>query len=242
MPFIKISEETFDRLCELRKSIQADYPHELVDYLANKWMENIDVVLDPDVEPPSVQRVQISQERNSQPLKHYTDDILTEGQANSEVLTLPTDEFLGPILSDPVKIDPKNQSPSNVNFVLFRTSFLTNVLPSKAYVQGNWFKIKFWNEAVFATIKALLDAGIAVEDIVNVLHPRLKIGCPEGYVPIKGQNLSHIQIDTPKVSWECIEKLSKHWDVDVRVRFRWTEKAKVEFRGLQYEISTQNDD
>ena len=83
MPYIKISEETFDRLCELRKSIQADNPHELIDYLANKGMEDIGIVLDPDVEPPSEQRVQVNQERNSEPLKQYTDDILSEGQANS---------------------------------------------------------------------------------------------------------------------------------------------------------------
>lgn len=139
----------------------------------------------------------------------------------------------------PLGRDANFPDPSVVNFVLFRSSYLENVPPIEASIEGESFEIEYWNEVVFAVIKFLIEKRkVTVHQIAEVLHPNVKVGWQDGYRPIKGLNLSYDNIRTPRVSWECIEKLNLFSNIDVRIRFKWNEKAKVKLRGLSYEIRT----
>ena len=139
----------------------------------------------------------------------------------------------------PLDGDAKFPYPSVVNFVLFRSSYLENVPPIEASIEGKRFEIEYWNEVVFAVIKFLIEnRDVTVHQIAKVLDPNVKVGSHDGYKPIKGLNLSYNNIRTPRVSWECIEKLNLFSNIDVRIRFKWNEKAKVKLRELSYEIRT----
>lgn len=145
---------------------------------------------------------------------------------------------LPPLRSERSDDDPEENPGSQVNFVLFRNAYLENVPPTEACVDGKWFKIEAWNAVLFEVIRVLLEKEVSEEEIVNVLHPNIKIGHPDGYKPIPGINLSYNEIRSPRKSWELIEKLNDFRNMDVRIRFKWNEKAKLELRGLSYEIRT----
>lgn len=133
----------------------------------------------------------------------------------------------------------KYDDPSEVNFLTFKNSYLEHVPPTEAYVEGEWFQIKHWNKALFKAIRHLVEKeGVSNQEIADVLHPNIKVGREDGRRPIEGVNLSYAEIRTPQVSWECIETLHLKWGIDVRVRFKWSEKARVDLRGLSYEIRT----
>ena len=237
MPEIKITEETFELLCELRKHVPKGTPSELIEWLADRGAQDIGISVEAIDGDSSVSIADLHDYENSEILDQDRGERTYAGLRDSGADVLSESGF-GRIVSDPIQNTPEKQSPALVKIVLFSSSFLLNVEPSMAYVEGKRFRIRFWNEAVFATIKSLVDKGVAIEDIEKVLSPLIKIGNPEGSVPIKGLNISHAFINTPRISWECIEKLNNHWNVDVRVTFRWNEKAKIELRGLSYEIGT----
>ena len=234
---IKITERTFELLCVLRKRVPVSTPSELIEWLAETGAEDIGIIVTHSEEEPSLPQ-KSPQIRSGEPLRQESGARFTASlRSTTGVAILPT-EGLSPIFGALAESTPERKSPLPVKFASFRTSSLLNVKPSEAYVQGRRFKIRFWNQAVFATIKALVGDGVAIQEIVDVLYPLIKIGNPKGSIPIKGQNISHSLINTPRISWESIEKLSNFWDVDVRVKFKWTEKAPVELRGQSYEIST----
>lgn len=237
MPEIKITEETFELLCELRKNVPKGNPSELIEWLADRGAQDIGISVEAVDGDTSVSSADLHDYENSENLDQDRGEKTYAGLRDSGSNVLFESGFAS-IQSEPIKIFPEKQSPSQVNIVHFSSSYLLNVEPSMAYVEGKRFRIRFWNEAVFATIKSLIDKGVAIEDIEKVLSPLIKIGNPEGSVPIKGLNISHAFINSPRISWECIEKLNNHWYVDVRVTFRWNEKAKIELRGLSYEIGT----
>ena len=135
--------------------------------------------------------------------------------------------------------EPKYNLPSQVNFLTFKNSYLEHVPPSEAYIQGEWIEIKHWNKALFEVIRHLVNnEGVSTQAIADALKPNIKVGREDGRSPIEGVNLSYADIRSPQVSWGCIEKLSFYWNIDVRVRFKWSENARVELRGLSYEIRT----
>lgn len=142
-------------------------------------------------------------------------------------------------IHDLIDGEAQYQDPSEVRFLTFKNSYLEHVPPTQAYVEGEWFDIKHWNKALFQAIRFLVkEEGVTTHDIADALHPNVKVGREDGLRPIEDLNLSYVDIRSPQVSWECIEKLNFFWNIDVRVRFRWSEKAKVELRGLSYEIRT----
>ena len=145
---------------------------------------------------------------------------------------------LPPLQSERTEDAPEENPSSQVNFVLFRDAYLENVRPTEAFVNGHWFETKAWNTVLFEVIRVLLEKEVSEEEIVNVLHPNIKIGSADGYKPIPGLNLCYNEIRTPRKTWDLIENLNEIWNIDVRIRFKWNEKAKVELRGLSYEIRT----
>lgn len=235
---IKITERTFELLCELRKKVPVRTPAELIEWLAETGADDIGIIVNVREEDPSLSQ-KSPQSRSSEPLRQQSGTKFTANLRDTTGAAIRSTEGLSPIFGEPVESVPERKSPSPVEFRSFRTSSLLNVKPSEAYVQGRRLRIRFWNQAVFATIKSLVEDGVAIQEIVDVLYPLIKIGNPEGSIPIKGQNISHSLINTPRISWESIEKLNNFWDVDVRVKFKWTEKAPVELRGNWYEISTR---
>ncbi len=159
--------------------------------------------------------------------------------ASSNSSTVKPAKETNPKFGEIYKGEIKYDDPSEVNFLTFKNSYLENVPPSEAYVDGKWFDIKHWNEVVFEVIRILVEKrGVGVQEIATLLPENIKIGYEDGLKPIIGLNLSYINIRSPQVSWKCIETLHLKWGIDVRVRFKWNEKAKVELRGLSYEIRT----
>lgn len=238
MTSIKISEETFNLLCQLRKKVPAKRPAEIVEWLAEWGATDIGIVVDAnDVEvakPPE----DTPKFENNEQLRQNEGGTISSELRDSVVLDILPQRDFAPIFGETTEITTNRRHRSQTKFSNSIASQLVNVKPSRAFVQGTWFKITYWNRAVFATIKALVNDGVAVEEIAQVLSPFIKIGNPEGSVPIKRQNISHKFINTPRISWECIEKLYNYWDIDVRVRFRWTEKGPDALRGRTYEVRT----
>lgn len=130
------------------------------------------------------------------------------------------------------------KDPSEVSFVLFKNSFLEHVPPIEAYVEGEWFDIEAWNAVVFKVIRLLVENGVSPHDIAEVLSPDVRVGHIEGFRRIEGLNMSYINVRSPRMSWECIEKLNSRWNIDVRIKFKWDEKSKVKLREQTYEIRT----
>lgn len=238
MPVIRISDETFNLLCQLRKKVPATTPAELVEWLAERGASDIGIVVEAINDKDTIPTEDTLKFRSSEQLRQDKGTTISSELRDTVAVDVLSKHNFAPIYGETAEISTKKRHPSKVLFSTFSTSQLVNVKPIRALVKGHWFKISYWNRAAFAAIKALVDEGVAIEEIVEVLNPLIKIGNPEGSIPIKGQNISHMFINTPKISWKCVEKLYDCWGIDVRVRFRWNNNAPEELRGRSYEIRT----
>ncbi len=238
MPVIRITDETFDLLCQLRKKVPADTPAELVEWLTEKGTDDIGIIINADKEEGSEPLGDNPNTSCNEQLRHNGGNEISSSPSDNTCQDGLSEDSFAPIYGETIAVAPNQRSRRSREFTSFNASQLVNVKPIRALVKGRWFKISYWNRAVFAAIKALVDEGVAIEEIVRVLYPLIKIGNPKGSVPIKGQNISHMFINTPKISWQCVEKLHDGWGIDIRVRFRWNKKAPEELRGRSYEIRT----
>ena len=231
MPNIAISEETFRLLCELQKDLNVGTVGELVERLAEGGVADIGVFIETETESTS----QIS---DSSTIDSYT------GSSGARY-GVSTDSYDRLVKNTEEEFEELSIAIPELDHIVptvlteFNSRDLINVEMVKAYVDGKPFYHKRWNQTLFHVIEILLGRGVGLDEIVEKLNGYATIG--KNLVDFLSYNeeldISH-KIQNPKFVWPLIENLSRSWEVDVEIHFKWEKNARLELRGLSAELKT----
>lgn len=227
MQNIEISEEAFKLLCDLRAEVKFETVGELVEWLAEQGANSIGVSIESDSDEGSQEANISGNERN--------EATLSSGKTSHMRLNMKPDDRYEE-LSQPI---PELDEIIPTVLTEFRSRDLVNVEMVKAYVDGKPFYHKRWNQTLFHVIELLLGKGVSIEEIVEKLNGFATVGeNRDDYHSYNEElDISH-KIQNPKFVWPLIENLSRFWEVDVEIQFKWEQNARLELRGLSAELKT----
>lgn len=229
MPNIDISEETFDLLCKLQQEVKVETVGELVEILAERGAARIGVSIESDSEAAGqVPGSAVRDVGNGSTGKTYAipqdSPMRSEQEDKLEELSLAIpelDQIIPTVLTE------------------FRSVDLVNVEMVMAYIDGKPFYHKRWNQTLFHVIETLMGRGVGIDEIVEKLNGFATVG--KNLVDFLSYNedldISH-KIQNPKYVWALIENLSRFWEVNVEIHFKWEKNARLELRGLSAELKT----
>ncbi len=230
MPNIEISEDTFKLLCELQQNEKVATVGELVERLAERGALKIGVSIESDSVYQN-EEADSSIEANldsvgkafhSSKASQMRLESGQEGEFEELTLAIPDlDHIVPTVLTE------------------FRSKDLVNVEVVMAYVDGKRFYHKRWNQTLFHVIELLLGRGVGLDEIVDKLQGFATVGKNlEDFLSYNEElDISH-KIQNPKFVWPLIENLSRFWEVDVEIHFKWENNARLELRGLSAELKT----
>lgn len=230
MPNIEISEDTFKLLCELQRDAEVDKVGELVEQLAELGATRIGISIAPDSDQVNQitdqSQVAIGQSVGkafevSKDSSFKLEMDLEDGLEELSIAIPGLDHIVPTVLTE------------------FRSRDLVNVEMVKAYVDGKPFYHKRWNQTLFHVIELLLGRGVGLDEIVDKLQGFATVGKNlEDFLSYNEElDISH-KIQNPKFVWPLIENLSRFWEVDVEIHFKWENNARLELRGLSAELKT----
>ena len=227
MPNIEISEETFKLLCDLRAEVKFETVGELVEWLAEQGATSIGVSIESD-----------SDDRGH-------DQSISGNERNDAGFNVSKSAFMRLDMKPEDRYEELSQPISELDEIIptvlteFRSRDLVNVEMVKAYVDGKPFYHKRWNQTLFHVIELLLGKGVSIEEIVEKLNGFAAVGKNlDDYLAYNEElDISH-KIQNPKFVWPLIENLSRFWEVDVEIQFKWEQNARLELRGLSAELKT----
>lgn len=228
MPLIEISDETFELLCQLKRKVNVSTASKLVEHLAEKGARNIGLSVGTDSLDTNVASDDISIDRGAKSFNVSRD-------GNMRIEKRIDDVDIEEIVLDVPQLD--HILPTLLTE--FRSKDLVNVEMVTAFVEGKPFYHKRWNQTLFHVIEILLGEGVSIDEIVEKLNGFATVGknLDDFLSYNEDLDISH-KIQNPRIVWPLIENLSKYWEIDVEIKFKWENNAKLELRGMYAELKT----